>query len=68
MLLRFRGSDFRGSDSFGWDEKAEGGLDNREDWIWVWCSCFSWGLADIVRAGLLGITFLAFLLIFLLRV
>ena len=67
MLLRFRGSGFRGGDSFGSDEKAEGGIDNREDWVWVWCSCFSWGLEDIVRAGLLGTTLLAFTLIFLLR-
>ena len=67
MLLRIRGSGFRGNDSFGSHEKAEGGIDNREDWIWVWYSCFSWGLEDIVRAGLLGITILAFTLIFLLR-
>ena len=65
ILLRFRGSNFRGSDFFGPDEKAEGGIDDREDWIWY--SCFSWGLEDIVRAGLLGITLLIFILIFLLR-
>ena len=59
MLLRFRGSGFRGSDSFGWDEEAEGGIDNVEDWVWVWCSCSSWGSEDIVRAGLLGTTVLA---------
>ena len=29
---------FRGSDSFGSDEKAEGGIDSREDWVWVWSS------------------------------
>ena len=38
ILLRLRGNDFRRSDSFDSDEKAAGGIDNREDW--VWCSCF----------------------------
>ena len=59
MLLRFRGSDFMGSDSLGADEKAEGGIDNVEDWVWVWYSCSSWDSEDIVRIGLLGIIVLA---------
>ena len=67
MLLRFRGSLFRGNDSFGSDEKAEGGIDNVEDWVWNWYSCSSWDSEDIVRAGLLGIIILAYTLIFLLR-
>ena len=67
ILLRVRGSGFRGSDSFGSDEKAEGGIDSREDWVWVWCSCCSWDLEDIVRAGLLRTMPLVFSLIFLLR-
>ena len=48
---------FQGSDSFGSDEKAEGGIDKREDWVWIWYSYFSGDLEDIVRVGLLGITF-----------
>ena len=51
ILLRFRGSGFRGNHSFDSDEKAEGGIDNQEDWVRY--SWFSWGLEDIIRAGLL---------------
>ena len=47
--------------------RAEGGIDGQEDWVWIWDSCYSWGLEDGVRAGLLGRTLLVFTLSFLLR-
>ena len=40
MLLRFRGSGFRESDSFGADENVEGGIAILEDWVWVWVLVF----------------------------